>query len=228
MKPLPWSYSALSSVDNCPKQHLEVKVLRNVKEIPHDKNDWGVRAHKALEDACAGRRKLEPEMEHFQPLVDMVHEWAKDRTDDGAFLGLEHKIAITKDLKPSQFFGDGVWGRGVIDVLRILPGGTKAIVMDWKTGKRKPSEQLILCALMVFYNYPRVDLIRTDFVWLKDGHRDKAYYARADIPEMWEKLVPLLSQYKDAFLKDSWPPRESGLCRGYCPVTSCTYWKPKK
>lgn len=228
MTPLPWSYSSLSGVDNCPKQHKEVKVTKRFKEIPHDKNDWGIRAHKALEDACAGRRKLDPEMGHFQPLVDMVHVWAKDRTDDGALLRLEYKLAITKEMKGCEFFGNGVWGRCVIDVMRILPGGKRAIILDWKTGKRKPSEQLMLCALFVFINHPEVDLIRADFVWLKDGARDTAMWTRDQIPEMWEKMLPLLTQYRNAFVKDQWPARESGLCRGYCPVTDCTFWKEKR
>jgi hypothetical protein len=224
MKPLPWSHSLLSTFENCPKQLAEVKVYKRVKEKPIDQRDWGIRAHSAIEDACKGR-PLEPEMTLYQPLVDLVLGWKRTK---GAEVYLEQKLAINKDLQPCGFFADDVFGRCVLDVNYIMPGGEQAIFIDWKTGKRKPSDQLERAALIGFANYPNVQLIRTDFVWVKDGVRDPAHFARADIPRMWEKLLPLLKEYRKAFKDENFPPRESGLCKGWCPVESCQFWSKKK
>jgi hypothetical protein len=40
--------------------------------------------------------------------------------------------------------------------------------------------------------------------------------------------VPDLKQYATAFKTDVWQPRQSGLCNGWCPVTECEFWKPKR
>jgi hypothetical protein len=45
---------------------------------------------------------------------------------------------------------------------------------------------------------------------------------------LWSKFVPDLRQYMEAFKTETWQARPSGLCNGWCPVTECEHWKPKK
>jgi hypothetical protein len=229
MKPLPWSPSAISSVHNCPRQHHEVKVLKRVKEEPKDANEWGIRVHKNLEDACAQRAKLPEDVKYLQPFVDMVAEWRRgiERSKTG-FLGLEYKMAINKNLEPVNFFAADVWGRLVSDAIYVMPSGDKAIILDWKTGKRKPSSQMLYNALLAFCHFPSVNFIRTNFVWLKENTQDPAVFARADLPALWQKAMEELKVYRDVFVNETWIPRESGLCNGWCPVKTCEYWKPGK
>ena len=52
-------------------------------------------------------------------------------------------------------------------------------------------------------------------------------FHRGDAPKMWQKFVPALTQYVEAFHTDIWQERQSGLCRGGCPVKKCAYWTPK-
>jgi hypothetical protein len=40
--------------------------------------------------------------------------------------------------------------------------------------------------------------------------------------------MPDIKQYQQAFVQDVWQARQSGLCHGWCPVTTCEYWKPKR
>lgn len=222
--PLPWSHSILSMFENCPHQFSEVKVYKRVQEKPIDKREWGIRAHKALEDACAGRQPLGEEFKHLQPFVELIRSWQDMK---GAKVYLEHKLAINKDATPCGFFADDVWARCVHDVLYIQHGGERAIALDWKFGRRKTSEQMLRAALITFINYPNVNLIRTDYVWAKEGVRDPEFWTRDSMEQMWEKVLPVLKEYRQAFKDERWPKRESGLCRGYCPVSTCEYYREK-
>ena len=38
----------------------------------------------------------------------------------------------------------------------------------------------------------------------------------------------LFPQYAQAFKTDTWQPRPSGLCNGWCPVKTCEFWQPKR
>ena len=60
-----------------------------------------------------------------------------------------------------------------VRVLSALDEAKNAIVMDYKTGKRKPTEQLDLYAAYVFHHYPDVQEVTTVFVWLKEKKLDK-------------------------------------------------------
>jgi hypothetical protein len=51
---------------------------------------------------------------------------------------------------------------------------------------------------------------------------------RDQIGAVWGEFLPNLKQYAQAFKEDIWQPRQSGLCGGYCPVTDCEFWRPKR
>ena len=103
------------------------------------------------------------------------------------------------------------------------------MVPTHNTGKRKVgSKQLKLFALMVFLHHPEVMSVKTGFVWLKEGVSDYETYTRDQEADLWQEFVGDLARYNAAFKQDMWIPRKSGLCRGWCPVTSCEFWEPKK
>jgi len=139
----------------------------------------------------------------------------------------ERQYAIGKDLKPCDWFDKEVWCRGIIDVLILK--GDKAYALDWKTGKRKEgSKQLRLFALMVFLHHPEIQSVKTGFVWLKEGLSDYETFYRREEADLWQSFVGDLAKYNAAFKADVWTPRKSGLCRGWCPVTGCEFWEPKR
>jgi len=60
-------------------------------------------------------------------------------------------------------------------------------------------------------------------VWLKDLTMDSKSYTRADIPELWEKLLGKIARIEQSAKTDNWPARPSGLCN-FCPCKSfCEY-----
>ena len=112
------------------------------------------------------------------------------------------------------------WVGSISDILKVVD--SIAHVHDWKLGKIKPSTQLKLNALMVFYNYPDVNTVHTSFEWVQFGQSTKDVHTRDQIPELWKSFEKDLMQYAQAFRTDTWQKRPSGLCKNYCPVTTCS------
>jgi hypothetical protein len=137
-------------------------------------------------------------------------------------LYVEQQLALTEGFRPCAWFAPDTWVRGVIDALWI--DGTVAKAVDWKTGRRKPnSDQLALFALLVFHHYPRVQEVRTMFVWLKTLEQDKNKFTREQIPELWQRFIPDLHRLKNAHDVEQWPARTSGLCAKHCVVVTCPF-----
>jgi len=225
----------MGDFENCPKQYYHKRIAKDVVDVQGEAASWGDRVHKFFEYSIMNYQGLpldaiqttmvlqgrESEFLTYQPWLDFIFTIPCDK------LIAEQQLAINKQLVPCDWFAKDVWCRGIIDVLIIQ--GDRARALDWKTGKRKPnSRQLKLFALLVFIHYPEVMTCKTDFLWLKTNERDSETFTRAQEPELWQEFLPSLAKYNAAFKAEIFPPRKSGLCRGWCPVTSCEYWEPKR
>jgi hypothetical protein len=228
MRPLPWSHSALSDFNNCPKAFYEKRVAKSVVDPPNLAGQWGDYVHKAFESylrRCTPRElckdiPLPPDLEEYRGYLESINRLP------GNMLA-EQKYAINTQMQPCAFMAPDVWCRSILDVLII--DGQSARVIDHKTGRRKfDTRQLKLNALMVFIHHPDVMVVRTGFMWLKDKLFDTEDYVRANEATLWGEFMPDLVRYKTAFKQEMFVPRQSGLCNGWCPVTSCEFWKPKK
>lgn len=219
MTPFPWSISALDKFVTCPKAYHEIRVVKRIVEPEGEAAAWGNRVHKDIEDDLKGTRPLAPEMAQFRQYVDTI----KGRP--GTML-VEQNMALNRSLQPVTWFAKDVWVRGKADVVHL--NGNTAVGLDHKTGKRKTTRQMALMALLTFYHHPQIERVRTLFCWLKTNEFDKDEFKREEIPSLWQRFVPDLNQYRKAFHTDTWQPRQSGLCHGWCPVKDCEYWRPKR
>ena len=225
----PWSHSALTSVESCPNKHYEVKVLKHFVEESGEAAQWGTYVHKCIEDAISFGAAMPENTKIYTPQV-----WAAIG-GDLKFVSAEAKLAINNRFLPVPWTDR--WGGSISDILKVV--GTEAWVVDWKLGKVKPSDQLKVNALMVFYNYPDVETVHTSFEWLAHGGarctcckgyptHTRAKYIRDQVPELWNAIMPKLKLYVHCFKTDTWQCRPSGLCNGWCVVESCQHWRPKK
>lgn len=238
-RPLPWSYTALSDFISCPKQYFHKRVAKDVQDTQGAEALWGDQVHRYFEasildyvgrtdeaDVIWATLRLEgvdPDTSFtvYEPYLQAVLAIPHDS------LRPEQKYAIDRALTPCEWMSPNVWCRGIIDVL--LTKGGMAYALDWKTGKRKDgSRQLKLFALLVFLHHPDIQSVKTGFVWLKAGVTDYETFTRDQESELWQEFVGDLARYNAAFKADVWTPRKSGLCRGWCPVTGCEFWEPKK
>jgi hypothetical protein len=214
-KPSAWSFSVLGAYETCPKQYHEVKVLKNYREIQGEQLKWGNAVHKAAENYLVANEPLPNNCAAYQSMLDKIKQ------APGETLG-EQRYCLTQDFKPTDWFSPNAWVRGIVDVMKKKDDVVWA--GDFKTGKFKPdSDQLKLFAGLIFHTHKEVDTIRTAFIWLQDGKLTTETYRRADIPDIWNAFLPRVKRLQHAHETDTWEPRPSGLCRKYCPVTSCPH-----
>jgi len=219
-RPPMWSFSSAGQFETCPKQYAEVRVYKRIKEVMGVEASWGDAVHKSLEMRVKTGAPLPPAHEPYAVLADAIRQLP------GTVVA-EQDIALDMHLQLVQWMDPKAWLRGKIDILQI--NGNRALVLDWKTGKVKPkSDQLRLFALMVFATRPEVDMVRTAFIWIKHRQRTVAEFTRAQVDAMWEPFREKYHRIMWAHITGDFPARPSGLCNGWCPVTDCVHWKPKR
>lgn len=216
MKPRPWTYSHLDQFETCPKRFHEVKIAKNYPDPPGEAIKWGNEVHAAFEDRVLKGVPLPEGMKRWEGIAVKLAALPGEKFS-------ELRMAIDKAFKPCDYWHS--WSRGQPDLLVV--NKQKAAVVDYKTGKRKPSEQLELYALYVFAHYPEVDAVDTAFVWLKDEKIDRKTITRDEVPVTWQSFLPRVSKLESAYERESWPARPSGLCKGWCPVTGCEHYRTR-
>lgn len=206
-----WSYSALQSFETCPRRYQLTKVIKIIKEPQTEATLHGNAVHKALENYGKLGTPIPEKMVQYKPLVDAVIQSPGNKF-------YETKFALTEKLTPTTFFASDCWVRGVLD-LQVVRTKT-AIVLDWKTGKPKSDgDQLKLFAGATFALHPFVETVRTGYAWLAYNKLDQETYSRGQQDEIWSEFRVRVSRLDDALKYDEFPPRPSGLCREWCPVT---------
>lgn len=226
-----WSYSKLKNYEVCPRKHYEVDLAKTYTETQDDDPDsalvWGNRVHDAFKNALKGDGVMTAEMKAYQHWVDRVRNGPGD-------LLVEQKYAITRDFRQTTYFANDVWYRGIGDVVRLDNPFTDrhgnrvrlALVVDWKTGKiLEDSVQLMLMAQCLFSHYPDVTHVRSEFVWLKHDCTSPELFTRQEVADQWLGLFDRVESLENAAKTQNYPPKPGFLCKKYCPVASCPYWK---
>lgn len=205
------SFSSLKLYDTCPKRYYHQRIAKHVTEQAGEATVYGERLHKMLEDRLRDDVDLPPEAASYAPLVDAVL-----RTSTNGTLMVEQEMTLNRNLKPTGWWDKDAWMRSKLDVLVLK--GRKAVVLDWKTGKRRPDfNQLELFALQVFAHHKDIDEVSSGFIWLKDQAIDRNTYSRNNIGELWSNLLNKVSRIERSLDNDDWPAKPSGLCR-FCPA----------
>jgi hypothetical protein len=214
MKKLPpWSASSLDAFTTCPHKFYRLKVIKDVEDLPPgDAVILGRKLHKAFENAVNLGEPLPGEYKHWQSLVDKLRSAPGEKH-------AELWYRLDEDLQPCERANAWTWG--VADL--VIRNGKEVLIVDYKTGKRKPSDQLALYAAYAFAYYKDVERVHTCFIWLKERKMDKATYTRDDLPKIWAKFLPTVARLKYAYENERWEPRPSGLCKNWCPVKDCRF-----
>jgi hypothetical protein len=216
LKPFAWSISRLGSFETCPRRHHEVDLLKNFAEGPNAQRDFGGDLHKALEEACRDNVPLPPHFEGYQWVVDKILALPGAKK-------FEQKWGIDRNFGQVGFFDNACWLRVVIDV--FIRVGDRAAVVDYKTGKVKEDmSQLLLNAAVIFAYFPQVNTVDVAYWWICQKRKvTRGTYHRADLPQIWNKFLPRAKAYEDAYTKGEFFANPSGLCKRYCPVTTCQF-----
>ena len=216
-----WSFSKLKAYQTCPRQYLEIKVLKHFQETVHPTTAWGTRGHEALEFRIRDGMPLPDEFAYLEPLAQTTIAIPGDTH-------CELELACTRDRSPTGFNDEDAWSRGIIDVFKFQDD--KAVAVDWKFGKVKPTSQLKLNALLIFANYPTVQVVKTRFLWIAAREKTDGTYHRRDEDSLWEEFERDSDQLIKAHEEGLFPAKSSGLCKpngkGYagCVVSTCEFW----
>lgn len=208
---IPWSYSSMTAFETCPRRYYLTKVTKDVSDPPGEAALHGTMVHKAIEDYLNGTAEFPDKYGQYRRTVDAVKAAC-------GVLSVEHKFALTRGFKPTDFFGKDAWVRGVFDVHVV--SGANATVLDWKLGKIKEDhEQLKLFAAATFATAPEVQSVKTGYVWLAHNKVTKQTFDREEAPGIWQEYLPRVRRLEKAQETGNFPPKPSGLCKAWCPCT---------
>jgi RecB family exonuclease len=203
------SYSSIKLFENCPLRYFYQRVAKSVVDEGGEASKHGERIHAYLEARLKKEADLPQEIATYEPLVKSVEKL-------GGELYIEHELVLSDLLVPTGWYAPDAWIRSILDILVIK--GDEAIVMDWKTGKRKIDFfQLQLFAVQVFKHFPQVQKVKTSLIWLKTMEMDTEQYTRDQSNTMWQDVMGRIRRIEQALEHDNWPAKPSGLCR-YCPA----------
>jgi len=215
MKDLPWSYSALSTFEQCPKKFYHLKVAKDVKEEQSEAQTDGQYIHQALFNRVCKGEPLPLPLRHHEDMA------AKFANTPGEKHG-EMRLALNKALQPVDFFAKDVWVRAVLDLIISRP--PVAIVVDWKTGKIKEDfSQLKLTAFILAQTMPEIEQFKLAYVWLRDKHISMLDVYKGNLIATWNEFLPRVQAMQKANKTTSFPAKPGPLC-GWCPVTDCPHW----
>lgn len=213
----PWSYSSLNDFETCPRRFYEMRVAKRVKDTESEHMADGNAVHKSLELYVQHGRPLPEKHERFKPVADIVLATPGTKQAELSF-------GLTQSLQPTDFFARDVWVRGKLDL--TITNGTKAIVLDWKTGKVKTDpSQLDLFAAAAFALNPALTHVKAGYVWLAHGSVTNEKYTRDRVEPIWLDFRRRAGRIAQAARENEYVPKPSGLCRKHCavPFSRCEF-----
>lgn len=208
-----WTASSIDAFITCPHKYYRLRVLKDIKDFPMGEQAlWGTKVHKLFENCINWGDPLPADLKGLQPLVDKIKAMPGEKFP-------EFRFSIDEDLKECAW--KEAWSRGAADL--VVKYGKECVILDYKTGKRKPSDQLMLYAGYAFAYWPEIEKVHTAYVWLKDKKIDKKTYTRDNLKDIWGTWLPLVARLKYAYETSTWQKRPSGLCKAWCPCKDCQF-----
>lgn len=205
------SYSAVKLYENCPQRYYRQRIVKDVVDEGGEASKFGERIHKMLEDRMRDRTPLPIEAAPYEPLCRSL-----ERAAEGGELSVEKELVLTEALSPTGWWEPDAWLRSKLDILVVR--GERAVVLDWKTGKRSPDFfQMGIFAAQVFKHYPDVTRVDSSLVWLRQYEMDTETYLRSQSNALWADILSRIRRIYQSVEHDNWPAKPSGLCR-YCPA----------
>jgi hypothetical protein len=195
-----------------------VKVLKRYPREETVQTLYGTNLHKQAELFILEGRPLDKDFAFLQPIMDSIKAMPGEKL-------CEYKMGLREDLSPCDFFADDCWVRGVADLTVLSEDGTLARCFDYKSGSdRYPdTDQLLLMALMLFQHFPTVQSVSGGLLFVLKGTVTKHKVKRHQAEQLWWRWRERVARIAASQANNHWPPKQSGLCRKYCPVVTCAF-----
>ena len=219
-----WSYSSISTFKQCPKKYFHLKIAKDVRDEPGEAADYGSAVHLAAEEYVRDGKPIPEKFAYMRPIVERLE----------AIPGEKHaelKLGVRRTnggYAPCDFFDKDVWWRGIADLLII--DGHKAWCIDYKTGKSAryaDTKQLDLLAGAVFTHFPNIMQVKSSLIFVVSGELIPKTHVITERSQYMSVFDEQLDQLDAAMENGVWNPKSGPLC-GWCPVTSCEHWRPRR
>jgi PD-(D/E)XK nuclease superfamily len=218
VKPISWSHSGLKDFENCARKFHEVKILKRYPREETEATLYGTRLHEQAELFIRDGRPVDPDFKFMQPMLDSLR-----RMQGVHYTELE--MALRVDMTPCDFKAPDVWVRGIADLVVVDSENRTARIFDYKSGgdKYPDTTQLELMALLLFKFFPEVTYVTAGLLFVLKGTVQKCRVSRDDEAHLWQSYRERVGRIEGAFTSGVWNPKQSGLCKKYCVVTSCEF-----
>jgi CRISPR/Cas system-associated exonuclease Cas4 (RecB family) len=210
-QPLIFTYTMINTYDICPHQMYRRYVKKDLKFVETPEMRFGNEVHSAFEYRMGGK-PLPLNMQIWEPIASAIAD-RKPRT--------EQQLAIDDNGKPAEYWGKGAakpFFRGKNDL--TLLNGTKALLLDIKTGKkREDPTELETNAMLVHAHNPHLTEIKGAYVWLKEGTIGQTHEL-SDTQSTWARVNNKAEEIEDCMATNQWPKKKGPLCN-WCNVFDC-------
>lgn len=211
-----WSWTRYSDYKQCPRK-FKYKYIDKLKEEKSDALTRGAEIHDLIASYITGKiKQLPEELKAFATEFKALQREYKKKK----FI-VEDEWAYTSDWSATKWDDwNHVWLRMKLDCARPIGKGVLSVV-DWKTGKFRPSpqyeEQLELYAVAALAKFPDIDTVHPQLVYIDaeivhPPSRDALKFTREDLPRLqvlWhERTRPM-------FTDKTHETNKSVLC-GWC------------
>ena len=162
------------------------------------------------------------DIQHLQKYADPYRAMKKVK---GVKVLTEQQLTLNSDYELTGWFDYDAWVRSIADI--IITGEKAVLFVDWKTNGRIGDDnyvQLRLLAAMFSVAQPQYEEFHMEYRWLKHkGASTNLSLTKSEVAETWAELLPRVAIMEQAVKEENFPARPSGLCRKYCPVSSCPH-----
>lgn len=213
-----WSHSSLKDFSNCPRKYYEVKVLEKYPREETEATAYGTQLHEQCELHIRDGRPLDQNFRFLQPVLDKLKAMPGRKYP-------EYEMALTKDLRVCNFHAPDRWVRGIADLIIVDDDNLTARVFDYKSGSDKypDTSQLELMALMIFKHFPHIRSVSGGLLFVLKNSVRKCKVELDMQDKMWWKYREEVARIEQAHATGVWNPKQSGLCRKWCPVLDCSF-----
>lgn len=213
--PNKWSFSRWSTYNKCPLQ-AKLGYIDGWRGEGGDASARGTEIHALAEKwlKAKKKKKLPPIFAAFKKGFDKLYELRATS---------EIPLGITRDWKPCEFADADYWWHGEIDAVAIVDE-TRAIVVDFKTGRVYPEHklQLEIYAIAMFLHVEELTEVQCDDWYVDLGKVVSHVFKRSSLKAMitaWENRLAPMFRDREFCPKPSplcpWciASKENGLCR---------------
>jgi hypothetical protein len=211
------SWSRIAVFRECPYKFMEMFIA---KSYPDDSNNPAFVKGKEIHSQVDKYIRTQ-DAKHLGTIAMASKSLVDTLIYKDGMLYPEMQVAVNDKWQRVGWFSGSIMYRSIYDALWLSDNETKAILIDWKTGKVRPYDdkrgQLHLSAAILFESYPELEVLKCSYNFLEHGKITETLFKREDHAAnkaAWEQEALAINETKE------WLPKKNKYCH-FCLSTTC-------